>query len=111
MENSKTHNVRVNVNVSSNKKDFQDKVSFLKPESLLLTRNINNVNNVSKNEKDVDFKVKMIMRKLNADNSSRLFICKAVWNLKEDILESNLKQALKGNDPKRYFSWLCKRCM
>lgn len=78
---------------------------------------INNVNdNVKSNvkkksESQVDAIADGIMRKLNAEPSNRPYYCKVAWNLSEAIINNNLEQALKGNNPQRYFSWLCKRYM
>lgn len=45
----------------------------------------------------------------NADY--RTFYCKVANKLPQNIIESNLEQALKGNSPAKYFSWLCTRAM
>lgn len=39
----------------------------------------------------------------------RAFYCKVANKLPENVIENNLEQALKGNSPAKYFTWLCKR--
>lgn len=73
--------------------------------------NVNLKNNINDNEKKVNYLVDNIMVKLNAKESSRLFYCKVAWKLSESIIYNNLELALKGNDPQKYFTWLCKRYM
>lgn len=41
----------------------------------------------------------------------RAFYCKVANKLPENVIENNLEQALAGNHPAKYFSWLCKRSM
>lgn len=41
----------------------------------------------------------------------RAFYCKVANKLPESVIENNLEQALKGNNPAKYFSWLCNRSM
>jgi len=76
----------------------------------------NNVNernndNVSRTSNQVDAIADRIMVALHADQLSRPFYCKVAWKLSEAIINNNLEQALKGNNPQRYFTWLCKRYM
>lgn len=76
-------------------------------DNVSLTNNIN-VNATSK-EKEVNYLVDNMMRKLDADLSSRLFYCKVAWNLPESVIYNNLEKAMTGHNPQRYFTWLCKR--
>ena len=72
---------------------------------------INNVNdNVSRSPNQVDAIADRIMKKLSATDN-RAFYCKVGWKLSESVINSNLEQALKGNNPQRYFTWLCNRLM
>ena len=41
----------------------------------------------------------------------RTFYCKVANRLPHNVIENNLEQALKGNNPAKYFSWLCTRSM
>lgn len=65
-------------------------------------------NNVIVNESEVNLIASKLSDKLNNPNG-RLFYCKVAWQLPEAQIWSNLELALTGRDPKRYFSWLCKR--
>lgn len=69
-------------------------------------------NNVIVNDKEarVDRIADRLIEKLN-NESGRLFYCKVGWSLSEAQIENNLEIALKGKDPKRYFTWLCMKDM
>lgn len=77
--------------------------------------NFNRNSNVNDNVKShktanqVDAIADRIMMKLSANSTSREFYCKVAWKLSESIINDNLETALKGNNPQRYFTWLCKR--
>jgi len=84
-------------------------------DNVFLNRN-NNVNErnndiVTRTANQVDAIADRIMVKLHADQSSRPFYCKVAWKLSDAVINNNLEQALKGNSPQRYFTWLCKRYM
>lgn len=74
------------------------------------TRN-NNVNdNVNRSSNQVDAIADRIMAKLHTTDN-RAYYCKVGWKLSEAVINNNLEQALKGNSPQRYFTWLCNRYM
>lgn len=72
----------------------------------------NNVNdNVKRSYKQVDSTAHRVMEKLGVDNTYKAFYCKVAMSLSEAQINSNLEVALSGNNPARYFTWLCKRQM
>lgn len=81
----------------------------------------NDIDNVAKtinnnvNDNVTEFKVNHIAQTLTErlnNPSGRLFYCKVGWSLPESKIWTNLEIALeKGKDPKKYFSWLCKKDM
>lgn len=82
------------------------------------SKELNNVNNViTLNKKTYGHNIKHIQAKAHKladalnDQSSFKFYCKAAWELSEAQIWSNLEQAQQGNNPARYFTWLCKRQM
>lgn len=71
----------------------------------------NNVNdNVARTSRQVDEIADRVMEKLQTKDN-RAFYCKVGWRLSEALIYSNLEVALSGNDPQRYFTWLCNRQM
>lgn len=63
-------------------------------------------------EKRVEVQAQDVMEKLGADETTRPWYWKICWHLTEAQISNNLEKALaKGNDPQKYFSWLCKRDM
>lgn len=72
----------------------------------------NNVNDnvATRTAKQVDDIADRLMEKLQATDN-RAFYCKVGWKLSEAQIFSNLEVALSGNNPQRYFTWLCKRQM
>ena len=72
----------------------------------------NNVNDnvTTRTAKQVDGIADKIMEKLGA-TENRAFYCKVGWKLNENLIWSNIEVALSGNNPQRYFTWLCKRQM
>jgi len=77
---------------------------------------INNVNdNVSsknkKTENQVNAIADRIRAKLNGDDTNMGFYYTVGWRLSESVINDNLEKAMKGNNPQRYFTWLCKRYM
>lgn len=75
---------------------------------------LNNTNTNNTNTKpsvtDVRSKAQYLSDKLN--NPSRfLYYCKVVWRLPEHQIDLCLEQALNGNNPANYFSWLTKRAI
>lgn len=75
---------------------------------------IDNVNNVktikTKNVNNVKYKAQTLAERLD-DPGSLNFFLKVAWHLPESVIEANLEQALKGNEPRKYFTWLCKRSL
>jgi len=64
---------------------------------------------MKKTENETNATAEYIMKKLGV-NTYREFYCKVAWKLPEATINNNLEQALnKGNDPARYFTWLCKK--
>ncbi len=57
--------------------------------------------------KQVDFIADKIMERLNTEEN-RKFYCKVAWKLTEATIWNNMEIALKGDNPQRYFSFLCK---
>lgn len=86
-------------------------------DNVNFNRNYNVNDNVNTNVKlkrstnQVDAIADRLMFKLNADSNSRAFYCKVAWSLSEAVINNSLEQALKGKNPQRYFTWLCKRYM
>lgn len=78
-------------------------------------KNLNNnvqCNNVTKEQiLRADRLADRIQSSLNADITSRPFYCKVAYALSESQIINNLEQALRGNNPQRYFTWLCKKDM
>jgi len=62
-------------------------------------------------EKQVEVRAANIMQKLGATEESLKWYWKVCWTLSEGQVNNNLEQALKGNNPQKYFTWLCKRQM
>lgn len=80
------------------------------PETLHNRYNVND--NESKNLKNnvivIDNKADYLVSKLN-NPQSRPFYCKVAMELTEAQIANNLEIALRGNNPQRYFTWLCNR--
>lgn len=68
----------------------------------------NNVNVYGRNEKD-NIADKLVDELNNP--VSRNFYCKVAWRLSEGQIWSNLEKAKQGKNPRRYFTWLCKKQM
>jgi len=86
-------------------------ISSLNNDNVISRIEINNVNdNVRRTSNQVDAIADRIMDKLRATDN-RAYYCKVGWKLSESIINNNLEQALKGNNPQRYFTWLCNRYM
>lgn len=81
-------------------------------ESFITETNNEQWNNVLKiTDKIADSKADYMMNRLQA-NDNRKFYLKVAWRFPDHVIQSNLELALsKGRDPKKYFSWLCKRSM
>lgn len=71
--------------------------------------NLKNNDNVGKSKK-VDLIADKLVKALNNPNA-RTFYCKVGWKLPENVIWNNLEDALKGRNPVKLFSWLCKRDM
>lgn len=82
-------------------------------DNVVLRIKTNNVNdNVHhKTEKQVNAIAERIRSKLNGTDTNMEFYYKVGWGLSESVINNNIEQALKGHDPQRYFTWLCKRNM
>lgn len=82
------------------------------PSSLIKRYNVNdNVPKVlNNNVNDIDNKADMLVARLN-NPDSREYYCKVAMRLSEAQIIRNLETALRGNDPQRYFTWLCNREM
>jgi len=80
-------------------------------DNVRFNRNYNINDNVKSNktENQVNAIADRIKQKLNADDDSINFYYKVAWKLSESMINDNLETALKGNNPQRYFTWLCKR--
>jgi hypothetical protein len=72
----------------------------------------NNVNDnvATRTSKEVDGIADRIMEKLST-TENRAFYCKVGWKLSDAQIFSNVEVALSGNNPQKYFTWLCKRQM
>lgn len=80
-------------------------------DNVSLGTKYNVIDNVkSRTPKQVDGIADHIMEKLGA-TAYREFYCKVSWKLTEAQIFSNVEVALSGNNPQRYFTWLCKRQM
>lgn len=84
-------------------KSIKNNVNVTKPQT--------NNDNVLKNrtEKEVDQIAADIMQKLGANSDYKAFYCRIVWRLSDATIYNHLEQALKGNSPAKYFTWLCKK--
>lgn len=82
------------------------------PTTLVNKYNVNdNVPKVlNNNVNDIDNKADMLVARLN-NPASREFYCKVAMRLSEAQIIRNLETALRGNNPQRYFTWLCNRDM
>lgn len=69
---------------------------------------IDNDRNYDKS-KQVDMIADRLVEKLNAQSTSRPFMCKVAWKLSEARIWDNLEQALKGKNPTGLFIYLCKK--
>lgn len=71
---------------------------------------LNNVNvKINKSRANLP-EVRAIAQKLVAslqDEASFKFFCKVAWNIPENIIWTNLEQALTGKNPRAYFTFLC----
>lgn len=78
-----------------------------------LNNNVNvnndNVNLKQRTEAQVDAIANDVMQKLGASRDYRSFYCKIAWKLSDATIYNNLELALRGKNPARYFTWLCKR--
>lgn len=61
--------------------------------------------------KKVDVIADEIIARLGVGSTYRAFYCKIAWKLSEARIYSNLESALKGNQPAKLFTYLCKRDM
>lgn len=75
-------------------------------------------NNVNDNDRgryqrsrQVDRIADEIIARLGVAETYRAFYCKIAWKLSEARIYSNLESALKGNQPARLFTYLCKKDM
>lgn len=75
--------------------------------------NIVNDNDSSKYDKSkkVDSIADEIIRRLGVGETYRAFYCKIAWTLSEARIYTNLETALKGKQPARLFTYLCKKDM
>lgn len=72
---------------------------------------MNNDNVKTVKEKVIENQASRIMEKLQADQDSKMWYWKICWHLSESQIQDNLSTALKGKNPQKYFTWLCKRDM
>lgn len=77
------------------------------------TKNNVNDNDSSKYDrsKKVDDIADNIIRKLGVGDTYRSFYCKIAWKLSEARIWANLETALKGKQPAKLFTYLCKKDM
>lgn len=83
-------------------------------ETVVTTSNYSdnyNVNDKYELSRKVERVADEIIHKLGADQTYRAFYCKIAWKLSEARIWSNMETSLKGNNPARLFSYLCKRDM
>ena len=83
-------------------------------------KNINvNENNVANNEskkanyersRAIDIIALDLCDKLENRDSYK-FYCKIAWRLQPSVIYNNLEQALKGREPAKLFTYLCKKCL
>lgn len=83
-----------------------------------VSNNVSLKNNVNDNDsskytrsKKVDDIADNIIRKLGVSDAYRAFYCKIAWSLSEARIWSNLETALKGKQPAKLFTYLCKKDM
>ncbi len=84
------------------------------------SRNSNvNENNVANNgskgatyerSKAVDIIALDLCERLGNRDSYK-FYCKVAWRLQPSVIYNNLEQALKGREPAKLFTYLCKKCL
>lgn len=76
----------------------------------VITNVINN-DNVATNHRlksEVDVIADQLDKALHGGVNSHRFYCKVAYTLSESVIYKHLELALTGNNPQRYFSWLCK---
>lgn len=89
---------------------------------VLTSTTMNNVNNNLTNnvqcspiDKTTVLKADIVADKLEValrgGEASRPFYCLVAYRLSESQIWNNLEQASRGNNPQKYFTWLCKRDM
>lgn len=74
---------------------------------------MNNVNVIENDtyakSKQVEMVADKLLESLGANASSRPFMCKVAYKLKEHVIWNNLEAAKKGKNPMGLFIYLCKR--
>jgi len=83
-----------------------------------VSESVSTANNVNDNDRgkyqrsrQVDRVADEIIVRLGVAETYRAFYCKIAWKLSEARIYSNLEAALKGNQPARLFTYLCKKDM
>ena len=59
--------------------------------------------------REVDETVDKLLKGLGAKETSKPFLCKAVWKLSPSVVWDNYESAIKGKNPMGLFIWLCKK--